>query len=56
MTTVLYWFVYNFDFGPLGPRLLDMAVQAWLRRERRRSAFSRRLSLYRALSFGKSPA
>jgi hypothetical protein len=38
MTTFLYWLVYNFDLGPLGPRLLDMAVKGWLRRERHDSA------------------
>jgi hypothetical protein len=32
MTALLYWIVYNFDLGPLGPRVLDLAVQSWLKR------------------------
>jgi hypothetical protein len=32
MTRFLYWLVYHFDLGPLGPHLLDFAVQNWLRR------------------------
>jgi hypothetical protein len=32
MTALLYWIVYNFDLGPLGPRVLNLAVQSWLKR------------------------
>lgn len=32
MTRFLYWLVYHFDLGPLGPHLLNIAVQNWLRR------------------------
>lgn len=32
MTRFLYWLVYHFDLGPLGPHLLDFTVQNWLRR------------------------
>jgi hypothetical protein len=38
MTTFLYWLVYNFDLGPLGPTVLDLAVKSWLRRARERVA------------------
>lgn len=31
MTKFLYWIVYNFDLGPLGPKVLDLAVRSWLR-------------------------
>jgi hypothetical protein len=29
MTALLYWIVYHLD---LGPRVLDLAVQSWLKR------------------------
>ena len=32
MTKLLYWIVYHLDLGPLGPKLLDLAVQSWLTR------------------------
>ena len=31
MARLLYWLIYNFDLGPLGPSLLDLAVKTWLR-------------------------
>jgi hypothetical protein len=34
MAALLYWIVYNFDLGPLGPTVLNLAVQSWLNRER----------------------
>ena len=38
MTKFLYWLVLNCDLGPLGPKLLDLAVQSWLRGARRNAA------------------
>jgi hypothetical protein len=38
MTKLLYWLVYHLDLGPLGPKLLDLAVQSWLRRAKARAA------------------
>ncbi len=35
MTKFLYWLVYNFDLGRLGPMVLDLAVQSWLSDARR---------------------
>jgi hypothetical protein len=35
MTRFLYWLIYHVDLGPLGPRLLDFAVQHWLKRARK---------------------
>jgi hypothetical protein len=35
MTKLLYWLVYNFDLGPMGPRMMDLAVKSWLRRDAR---------------------
>jgi hypothetical protein len=32
MTKLLYWIVYHLDLGPLGPKVLDLAVQTWLKR------------------------
>jgi hypothetical protein len=32
MTTLLYWIVYHLDLGPLGPKVLDLAVRSWLSR------------------------
>jgi hypothetical protein len=32
MTALLYWIVYHLDLGPLGPKVLDLAVKSWLRR------------------------
>ena len=32
MAALLYWLVYNFDLGPLGPAVLNLAVQSWLKR------------------------
>jgi hypothetical protein len=32
MTALLYWIVYHLDLGPLGPRVLDLAVQSWPKR------------------------
>jgi hypothetical protein len=32
MTKLLYWVVYHLDLGPLGPKVLDLAVRTWLRR------------------------
>ena len=37
MARFLYWLVYHVDLGPLGPRLLDFAVQNWLRRAGKRA-------------------
>jgi hypothetical protein len=34
MTTRLYWIVYHLDLGPVGPRVLDLAVRSWLKRAR----------------------
>jgi hypothetical protein len=36
MTRILYWLVYHFDLGPLGPKVLDYAVQSWLKRAKER--------------------
>ena len=30
MSKFLYFLVYNFDLGPLGPRVLDLALRTWL--------------------------
>ncbi len=38
MTKLLYWIVYHFDLGPLGPKLLDLAVKSWLRRAKQQAA------------------
>jgi hypothetical protein len=38
MARLLYWLVYNFDLGPLGPSLMDFAVWTWLHRRRQRAA------------------
>lgn len=38
MARFLYWLVYNFDLGPLGPAALDLAVKIWLYRHRRCAA------------------
>ena len=35
MTKFLYWLVYNFDLGPLGPMVLALAVNSWLSDARR---------------------
>jgi hypothetical protein len=32
MSAPLYWIVYNFDLGPLGPTMLNAAVQSCLKR------------------------
>jgi hypothetical protein len=40
MAALLYWVVYNFDLGPLGPMVLNLAVQSWLKRARNRDALS----------------
>ena len=29
MTALLYWLVYNFDLGPLGPKVLKLAMKSW---------------------------
>jgi hypothetical protein len=34
MAALLYWLVYHFDLGPLGPMMLKLAVQSWLKRAR----------------------
>jgi hypothetical protein len=38
MTKLLYWLVYNFDLGPVGPWVLDKAVRTWIEREKERRA------------------
>jgi hypothetical protein len=38
VTTLLYWLVYNFDLGPVGPWVLDKAVRSWIEREKERRA------------------
>jgi hypothetical protein len=48
MTKLLYWMVYNFDLGPLGPRALDLAVNSWLKRAREQAA----MPLVRRRAFG----
>jgi hypothetical protein len=40
MAALLYWIVYNFDLGPLGPTMLDPAVQSWLKRAKKESSKS----------------
>jgi hypothetical protein len=40
MAALLYWIVYNFDLGPLGPTMLDAAVQSWLKRAKSRAQAS----------------
>jgi hypothetical protein len=40
MAALLYWIVYNFDLGPLGPTMLDTAVQSWLKRAKSRAQAS----------------
>ena len=30
MSKFLYFLVYNFDLGPVGPRVLDLALRTWL--------------------------
>jgi hypothetical protein len=32
MSKLLYWLVYHLDLGRLGPKVLDLAVQSWLKR------------------------
>jgi hypothetical protein len=49
MAALLYWIVYNFDLGPLGPTMLDAAVQSWLKRAKSRAQASnvrRRISSF----------
>jgi hypothetical protein len=46
MTKLLYWMVYHFDLGPLGPRVLDLAVQSWLSHARSKSPFKALLAFY----------
>lgn len=36
MTNILYWLVYHLDLGPLGPKILDLAVRNWLKRAKER--------------------
>lgn len=38
MTKFLYWIVYHLDLGPLGPKVLDLAVQTWLKRAKEQDA------------------
>ncbi len=38
MTKLLYWLLYNFDLGPIGPWVLDKAIRGWIERERERRA------------------
>jgi hypothetical protein len=38
MTRFLYWLVYHFDLGPIGPHLLEFAVRSWLRQARKSTA------------------
>jgi hypothetical protein len=60
MTTLLYWIVYHLDLGPLGPRVLDLAVQSWLKRAKdegsgpvvRQRVFGRLTVLHLQPSFG----
>lgn len=47
MAALLYWVVYNFDLGPLGPMVLNLAVHSWLKRARNsdsRSGVRRRVA------------
>jgi len=41
MAALLYWIVYNFDLGPVGPTMLDPAVQSWLKRAKSRAQASK---------------
>lgn len=41
MTRFFYWLVYNFDLGPFGPPLMDLAVKTWLFQHRSRIAIDR---------------
>jgi hypothetical protein len=60
MTRLLYWMVYHLDLGPLGPRLLSLAVRSWLKRRKRQAAeptvrqraFGRLTTLHLEPSFG----
>jgi hypothetical protein len=58
MAALLYWLVYNFDLGPLGPTVLNLAVQSWLSRARDKSIapdVRRRLSSF-LCSFNLQPS
>jgi len=39
MAQLLYWCVYKFDLGPLGPTTLNLALRAWQKQSRRRLHF-----------------
>jgi len=52
MAALLYWVVYNFDLGPFGPMVLNLAVQSWLKRARNsdsRSGARRRVAGFLAI-------
>jgi hypothetical protein len=58
MAALLYWIVYNFDLGPLGPTVLNLAVQSWLKGARDEGVASdvrRRLSSF-LCSFNLQPS
>jgi len=38
MTKLLYWIVYHLDLGPMGPKVLDLAVHTWLKRAKEQDA------------------
>jgi hypothetical protein len=38
MTKLLYWLDYHLDLGRLGPKVLDLAVQSWLKRAHNQKA------------------
>jgi hypothetical protein len=48
MANMLYWIVYHFDLGRLGPRVLELAVKSWLKRARK----TPRMPLVRRRTFG----
>jgi len=54
MAALLNLLVYNFELGPLGPAMLDAAVQSWLKRARYRrvasGAYRRVLGFLRTLN------
>lgn len=59
MTKLLYWLLYHCDLGPFGPRVMDMALQGWFKRQARAERPSFWASLTRhepektGLNFGK---
>jgi hypothetical protein len=54
MARLLYWCVYKFDLGPLGPSALNLALSTWEREAKGRALLGAFLSVSAAIALAQA--